>query len=1449
MRLLSLFLRILAFLTLAAVFIPVATIAVLQVPAGRTFVSNVVSTLASTDTLKIEISDLYLSFGLNASVAKVALSDQEGVWLELDQAAVTWSPAALLAGEIDVETITAQRIDLNRTPTSSGPEDAPQKSPAASAGGVGVPFDIRLESLSLNEINIGPAVLGDPVSLSITGAGALALDPALLSARLDATRIDGVAAGLTANAEFDPSEGILAFDIKASEPRNGLAAKLLDLPDLPALTLDLSGKGPLTDWAADLDLALDGRTTVTGSATLREDQSERRLEFDLDGDLEPLAPPVAQAFLLGTTKAKGTASFTLEFAPKSVDLNLTTRTVQLAANGSIADGVVKSKADVTVGAGSGSLIALDLPDRRLAAGQLSLAAEASGPLEAVDFTSNLSLETIQTTEGRTGPIRLDLSGNGADFRPESLRVPFDLSLAIKTFEGLVPATKPLTGDISLTAGGTANAEDQSIDVSALTLDSRPLDASLAETTLSAARATGNGTLRLKDLSSFSELAGRSLGGTATTDLAFDLDPSELAGTLAVGLTGNSLAFGVPQADALFEGRSTLDTQLDLNGLDNITIETLSLKTPALQADGTVAYSPDEVAADLNIILEDLARIDSQVAGALAAKIKTNGALDALGVDAELTSKQILLAGTPLDDLKLSAQAVADIDAPTATLTTTASLNGQPIAVDVELSSKDGGADLNPLSITLAGNTIKGSLAVGDLSDPVQTLSGQLDISAPDLGTLSPLALTELGGSLTGTLLANPDDKTLRLDLAGADIEIPSVSVSGVKLHANVAPPFTTDTLSADIEVTDIITDVSPIHTVKVTAVPDDGGTQIDADIKLDSGSEDGLTMSALFSQPDSASYQLRLADLALVYQGLQSRLTQPATLTYAGQTAQITPLELQLGSGSLSVSGTAGADLDLSAKLNDVPLNLANAFVPSLGLGGTLSGTATASGSSSAPEAAWSLTGAGLTAAQMQSNGLAALSLTSNGTLANNTVTQTTRVDDPNGLNLTASGTVGLNAPTPLSLSLEGAVPFAALRRPLIEAGLSGEGTISVSGTVAGTASSPAYQITATPSGLRVTSLSTGLTVQNLTGSVAVTQDQASLNGIAGELSTGGRLTAGGTVSMSEGNQANLSVNLSQGRYIDPGLVTAIVSADISVSGPLASPSSSALIGGTVTIEKADVSIPESLPGAIPPVDVQHINASSAILKQVAALGGGGERTSQSSQKSVPPRLDVLLSAPGRIFVRGRGLDAELQGNLKIVGTTADPQAIGSFSLKRGQLDILTRRLTFSRGNATFEGSLTPVIDFAATTSVSDTTITVSVSGQADDPQISFTSSPELPQDEVLALLLFGKSVGNLSATQVARLAAAIATLTGGSDSGPLAQIRKGLGLDAIDINTDGDNGPSLAVGKYINDNIYLGVEQGTGSDSSRVQVDIDLDRGLKVRGEVGADGESKAGIFFEREY
>ncbi|MES0808588.1 translocation/assembly module TamB domain-containing protein [Roseibium sp. SCPC15] len=1447
MRFLNLTLRIFGFLFALAVAVPVLVIGALQFPAGRNLASGIVSSLASNETQTIEVKGLFISFTLDAAVEEIVLADPEGTWLNVDGIAVKWNPLKLFSGDLEFNSVEAERIDLARLPSQPAVEPPPSEE-SESTGGLSLPLNVSLQSLKLTEVNLGEPLIGAPVSLTASGSGSFALDPALVTAKLDIQRVDGVDASLKAAAEFEPAAETLAFDIAVSEPRGGLAARLLDVPDLPAIQMSLKGDGPLTNWAANLNLALDGHTTVTGSAQIEEKSSERVLTFDLDGDLAPLAPPAAHVFLLGTTDASGTATFSNTFAPRSADVALTTQTVSLQANAALTDGVIDAKGTLNVDAGGGALVGMDIGERRVAFGPLDLQFSASGEQTAADWSTNIDLSSFQTTEARTGNVTLNASGNGADLTPGVLFSPFDIDLSIANLEGLTPQTEPLSGNLSLKGTGTADGGKQSIRLNDLSLNTPAAIVALTDFDLSADKVSGQGRASLADLAKFDGLAGRELGGSISASFSTDLDPANVAGSVTAALVTNDLKTGVPQANALLEGSSQIDANVVLAGQNDVTLKSFALKNEAIEATGKAHYQDASLSSNLSASLADLSKADPQLAGSLDLNAETSGKIDALNVKADASSKQIMLAGTPLDNLKFSADATADLEAPTAVVKSSASLNGQPIAIDVELTSSEGGADINPLSLKLAGNTVSGALSVGNLDQPVETLKGDLTIDAPDLASLSPLLLTEISGNLQGTVKADPDKKSVDLDITGTDIDVPSVSVGNLKLVANVAAPFSPETLTADIEVSDLITDATPIHEAKILAKPENGGTAISADIKIDKGTKDGLTLAAQVKQPESNSYVVALSDLAMRYQGISSRLKQPTSISYANGDAKIQPLELELGSGSLAVSGTAGNNLDLSADLKSVPLNLANAFVPSLGLGGTLSGNISANGTSASPEATWSITGSGLTATELKNNGIALLGLQSSGTLKDNQVSQTTKVSDPNGLNLSAAGTVGLAQPNPLSITLDGTVPVAALKRPMLEAGLRGEGAISLKGKVSGSATSPAYQITATPSGLKVTSLSTGLTVQNISGTAAVTQDQASLNNIAGELATGGTLSATGTVGMKNGFPTDLAIKLNRGRYVDPGLVTAEVDADLKISGPLASTSSSALIGGTITINKADVSIPEYLPGAIPPVEVRHVNASKAIQRQVEELGGG-ERQNQTEQKTFPPRLDIVLSAPGRIFIRGRGLDAELQGNLKIVGTTADPQAIGAFSLKRGQLDILTRRLVFSRGSATFEGSLTPLIDFAATTTVSNTTITVTVRGEADDPQIAFTSSPELPQDEVLALLLFGKSVGNLSATQVASLAAAIATLTGGSDNGPLATIRKSLGLDAIDINTDEEGGTSVSVGKYINDNIYLGVEQGTGTGSSRVKVDIDLDRGLKVRGEVGADGSSKAGIFFEREY
>src|SRR5690606_22230648 len=142
-----------------------------------------------------------------------------------------------------------------------------------------------------------PAVAGVPLRLEASGRARATQEPVTVEAELDVRRLDESGGHLAASGRFVPDDNVLRFAIDLEEPRGGLAARLLDIDDLPAVALSLQGDGPLTDWAADLAVDLDGRRTAEGTARITEQGDRNVLTAALTGDLLPLAPPVAGAFL------------------------------------------------------------------------------------------------------------------------------------------------------------------------------------------------------------------------------------------------------------------------------------------------------------------------------------------------------------------------------------------------------------------------------------------------------------------------------------------------------------------------------------------------------------------------------------------------------------------------------------------------------------------------------------------------------------------------------------------------------------------------------------------------------------------------------------------------------------------------------------------------------------------------------------------------------------------------------------------------------------------------------------------------------------------------------------------------------------------------------------------------------------------------------------------------
>ena len=83
--------------------------------------------------------------------------------------------------------------------------------------------------------------------------------------------------------------------------------------------------------------------------------------------------------------------------------------------------------------------------------------------------------------------------------------------------------------------------------------------------------------------------------------------------------------------------------------------------------------------------------------------------------------------------------------------------------------------------------------------------------------------------------------------------------------------------------------------------------------------------------------------------------------------------------------------------------------------------------------------------------------------------------------------------------------------------------------------------------------------------------------------------------------------------------------------------------------------------------------------------------------------------------------------------------------MRRGTISLAGTTLTFTRGKVGFDGTgvtgkIDPTLDFAADSTAGSVTATLGITGYASKPIITLTSVPELPQDEVLAHLLFKRS-------------------------------------------------------------------------------------------------------------
>ncbi|MFK7835287.1 MAG: translocation/assembly module TamB domain-containing protein [Sulfitobacter sp.] len=371
--------------------------------------------------------------------------------------------------------------------------------------------------------------------------------------------------------------------------------------------------------------------------------------------------------------------------------------------------------------------------------------------------------------------------------------------------------------------------------------------------------------------------------------------------------------------------------------------------------------------------------------------------------------------------------------------------------------------------------------------------------------------------------------------------------------------------------------------------------------------------------------------------------------------------------------------------------------------------------------------------------------------------------------------------------------------------------------------------------------------LQNIAADVRLANSRAQLD-VTGQGSNGGQVRAAGSVALTSSLAADIQVGLDTLVLIDPRLYRTSLGGAVRVAGPLRG---GARITGQIDVGETTVNVPSTgltTIGDIPAIN--HIGATRPVLstRRKAGLDTAAEQATTASDRGPGFGLDLRVSAPNRIFVRGRGLDAELGGALRLTGSTNRIISAGRFDLLRGRLNILAQRFDLEEGAIQFQGDLVPYIRFVSVTEAQAGEVRVIVEGPADAPEVKFESTPEAPQDEVLAQLLFGRSISEISAFQALQLANAVASLAGREGIGVISNLREGFGLDDLDVTTTDSGATAVRAGKYISENVYTDVtaaSDGTGE----VSLNLDITSNLKGKATLGSDGNSGIGIFFEKDY
>ena len=701
-------------------------------------------------------------------------------------------------------------------------------------------------------------------------------------------------------------------------------------------------------------------------------------------------------------------------------------------------------------------------------------------------------------------------------------------------------------------------------------------------------------------------------------------------------------------------------------------------------------------------------------------------------------------------------------------------------------------------------------------------------------------LTLAGGTLGGTLDFAPAGQAQRIDahLTANGASFPAFAVRSGRADGTIILADERTTIQGSLDARGITAGAISLARLTANASLVNGSGQVRAAFAGRRGAAFAFTTAANVSPNEihlTGSGRIERQPLVL---------NQAAVLTRSGDGWELAPTSLKFAGGTANVSGRSGSHPEVHAQVQAMPLEVLDIAWPKLDLSGSASGRV---------DYAWKgnrngklnltirgLSRAGLVLASKPIDvGIAAAVNNSQGALRAVAASNGQIVGRAQARFAPMGGGALMDElmKAPLFAQLRFVGPADTLWRLTGSEVLDMSGPLAVGADIGGSFANPVIRGSLRTQNARLESSVTGMVIDNVVSQARFSGPQLIFSQITGSTAGGGSISGNGSVTFSGGRTAlNLSFNANQALLLNRDDVAARVTGPVQIR----SDGQGGTISGDFKLTQARFQLGRaSAAAAVPQLNVRESGLEPEDIIEPSNLH--------------PWKLNLKL-AGSNVRVTGLGIDSRWTTNLQVGGLADEPQFTGRAELVQGNYDFAGRIFRLDRGVIRFlgESPVNPLLDIHAQATVQGLNADVSVRGTGLKPEITFASSPPLPQDELLSRILFGTSITNLSAPEALQLASAVAALQSGSGSlDPINALRKAIGLDRLRVvPADIATGQKTAIGagKYITRKLFVEVvTDGQGYSATRVE--YQMTRWLSLLSTVSTLGRSSASVRISKEY